>query len=322
MSPEGTSLGMATADVARQVRSSFYGAEALRQQEGRNEVRVLARLPSEERRSIHDVETLMLRTPDGGEVPLTEVADIDSGRSRPSILRAEGRRMVPVTAQVRPDTSPDAILAGLKEGPLPELQEQFPGLTYEFGGAAREQAKSMGSLSRGGMLAMIAIFGLLAVPFRSYAQPAIVMSAIPFGFIGALIGHVLMGFELSMISVMGLIALAGVVVNDSLVLIDAANSYRREGKTAFEAIHAAGLRRFRPILLTSLTTFFGLIPMITETSVQARFLVPMAISLGFGVLFATFIILLLVPAFYMMLEDMLTLVQRIRAPRRVVQPKP
>lgn len=321
MSPEGTSLGMATADVARQVRSSFYGAEALRQQEGRNEVRVLARLPAQERRSIHDVETLMLRTPNGGEVPLTEVADIDSGRSRPSILRAEGRRMVPVTAQVRPDTSPDAVLAGLKEGPLPELQEQFPGLTYEFGGAAREQAKSMGSLSRGGMLAMIAIFGLLAVPFRSYAQPAIVMSAIPFGFIGALIGHVVMGFELSMISVMGLIALAGVVVNDSLVLIDAANTYRREGRSAFEAIHAAGIRRFRPILLTSLTTFFGLIPMITETSVQARFLVPMAISLGFGVLFATFIILLLVPAFYMMLEDMLTIVQRIRAPRRVVQPK-
>lgn len=320
MSPEGTSLGMATADVARQVRSSFYGAEALRQQEGRNEVRVLVRLPAEERRSIHDVETLMLRTPTGGDVPLTEVADIDSGRSRPSILRAEGRRMVPVTAQVRPDTSPDAVLAALKEGPLPELQARFPGLTYEFGGAAREQAKSMGSLSRGGMLAMIAIFGLLAVPFRSYAQPIIVMSAIPFGFIGALIGHVIMGFELSMISVMGLIALAGVVVNDSLVLIDAANGYRREGKSAFDAILAAGIRRFRPILLTSLTTFFGLIPMITETSVQARFLVPMAISLGFGVLFATFIILLLVPAFYMMLEDVLGIARRVAAPRRVGEP--
>ncbi len=318
MSPEGTSLGFATADVARQVRSSFYGSEALRQQEGRNEVRVLVRLPAEERRSIHDVETLMLRTPAGGEVPLTEVAAIDSGRSRPSILRAEGRRMVPVTAQVRPDTSPDAVLGALKEGPLPELQEQFPGLTYEFGGAAREQAKSMGSLSRGGMLAMIAIFGLLAVPFRSYMQPIIVMSAIPFGFIGALIGHVIMGFELSMISVMGLIALAGVVVNDSLVLIDAANTYRREGKTAFEAIHAAGIRRFRPILLTSLTTFFGLIPMITETSVQARFLVPMAISLGFGVLFATFIILLMVPALYMMLEDVIGLFRRAKEPRRVM----
>lgn len=321
MTPEGTSLGLSTADVARQVRSSFYGTEALRQQEGRNEVRVLVRLPAGERRSLHDVETLMLRTPRGGEVPLSEVADIDSGRSRPSILRAEGRRMVPVTAQVRPDTSPDAVLAALREGPLPELQERYPGLTYEFGGAAREQAKSMGSLQGGGALAMLAIFGLLAVPFRSYMQPIIVMSAIPFGFIGALIGHVIMGFELSMISVMGLIALAGVVVNDSLVLIDAANGYRREGMTAMEAIHAAGLRRFRPILLTSLTTFFGLVPMITETSVQARFLVPMAISLGFGVLFATFIILLLVPAFYMMLEDVLGLFRRASQPRRVVPPR-
>lgn len=322
MSPEGTSLGLVTADVARQVRSSFYGAEALRQQEGRNEVRVLVRLPADERRSIHDVETLMLRTPDGGEVPLTEVADIEGGRSRPSILRAEGRRMVPVSAQVRPGTSPDVVLSALKTGPLPELVEEFPGLSYEFGGAAREQAKSMGSLSRGGMLAMIAIFGLLAVPFRSYAQPIIVMSAIPFGFIGALAGHVVMGFELSMISIMGLIALAGVVVNDSLVLIDAANGYRRDGMTAFEAIHAAGIRRFRPILLTSLTTFFGLIPMITETSVQARFLVPMAISLGFGVLFATFIILLLVPAYYMMLEDFIGLGRRLVGPKRVVEIQP
>lgn len=310
MSPEGTSLGMATADVARQVRSSFYGAEALRQQEGRNEVRVLVRLPASERRSIHDVETLMLRTPRGGEVPLTEVADIDSGRSRPSILRAEGRRMVPVTAQVRQGVSPDAVLASVLETAIPEIQAEFPGITYEFGGAAREQAKSMKSLSRGGLMAMIAIFALLAIPFRSYMQPIIVMSAIPFGFIGALLGHVVMGFEMSMISVMGLIALAGVVVNDSLVLIDAANGYRREGMTAFEAIHAAGVRRFRPILLTSLTTFFGLIPMITETSVQARFLVPMAISLGFGVLFATAIILVLVPAFYMMLEDALGVLGR------------
>ncbi|MEM6296804.1 MAG: efflux RND transporter permease subunit, partial [Myxococcota bacterium] len=151
MTPEGTGLGLATADVARQVRASFYGAEALRQQEGRNEVRVLVRLPERERQSVYDVETLMLRTPAGGEIPLQEAADIDSGRSRPTILRAEGRRMVPVTAKVRADTSPDAILGALKTGALPELQEQFPGLTYDFGGAAREQAKSMGSLSRGGM---------------------------------------------------------------------------------------------------------------------------------------------------------------------------
>ncbi len=316
MTPEATGLGMNTADVARQVRSAFYGAEALRQQEGRNEVRVLVRLPPQERETIHDVETLLLRTPSGGEIPLQEAAEIENDRSRPTIQRAQGLRMVPVTAQVRPDTSPDSVLAALREGPLPELQAAFPGLTYEFGGAAREQAKSMGSLARGGMLAMLAIFGLLAIPFRSYTQPIIVMSAIPFGFIGALIGHVVMGFELSMISIMGLIALAGVVVNDSLVLIDAANGYRREGMSAMAAMQAAGNRRFRPILLTSLTTFFGLIPMITETSVQAQFLVPMAISLGFGVLFATFIILLLVPSFYMMLEDVLGLARRLGTLRK------
>lgn len=215
--------------------------------------------------------------------------------------------MVEVTADVAPDTSPGAVLASLEQDVLPELLEKYPGLSYEFGGAQREQTKAMGSLLTGGQLALLSIFALLAIPFRSYAQPLIVMAAIPFGFVGALIGHIVMGFEMSMISVMGLVAMAGVVVNDSLVLIDAANEYRRSGMTAAEAIHAAGVRRFRPILLTSLTTFFGLMPMITEQSVQARFLVPMAISLGFGVLFATFVILLLVPALYLLVEDAMNL---------------
>jgi multidrug efflux pump subunit AcrB len=307
LTPEAVGLDMASADVARQVRSAFYGTEAVRQQEGRNEVRVTVRLPEAERRSLFDVETLMLRTPRGGEIPLQEAAEIEAGRSRPTILRAEGKRMIPVTAQVRADTSPDSVIAAIEAGPLAELIEAHPGLTYDFGGAQREQKKAMGSLFRGGMLAILAIFALLAIPFRSYLQPAIVMSAIPFGFVGALLGHVLMGFELSMISVMGLIALAGVAVNDSLVLVDAVNGYRREGQGTLEAVQSAGVRRFRPILLTSLTTFFGLVPMITETSVQAQFLVPMAISLGFGVMFATAITLLLVPAFYMILEDVKTL---------------
>jgi multidrug efflux pump subunit AcrB len=303
LTPEAIGLDLSSADVARQVRSAFYGAEAMRQQEGRNEVRVTVRLPQAERRSLYDVETLMLRTPRGGEIPLQEAADIAPGRSRPTILRAEGKRMIGVSAQVRPDTSPDSVLAAIESGPVKQLMAEHPGLTYDFGGAQREQKKAMGSLFRGGALAILAIFALLAIPFRSYLQPAIVMMAIPFGFVGALIGHVVMGFELSMISAMGLIALAGVVVNDSLVLIDAANGYRREGQTAEQAIRSAGMRRFRPILLTSVTTFGGLIPMIAETSVQAQFLVPMAISLGFGVMFATFITLLLIPVFYLMLED-------------------
>lgn len=314
LTPEAIGLQLASADVARQVRGAFYGSEALRQQDGRNEVRVIVRLPDSERETLHDVETLLLQTPEGGEIPLQEATDIESGRSRPTILRAEGRRMVSVTAEVRADTSPDQVLGALSEGPLPELLAKYDGLSYEYGGANREQKKAMGSLQRGGLLAMVAIFALLAIPFRSYIQPLIVMVAIPFGFIGALAGHALMGFELSMISIMGLVALAGVVVNDSLVLIDAANTYRREGKTPLDSIHAAGVRRFRPILLTSLTTFFGLIPMITETSVQAQFLVPMAISLGFGVLFATFVILLMVPAIYMAVEDVLGLLGRSSEP--------
>lgn len=304
LTPEATGLGLTSAHVASQVRNAYYGAEALRQQEGRNEVRVLVRLPQAERTTLHDVETLLLRTPSGGEIPLRDAADILRDHAYPVIKRANGTRLVAVTADVREGTSPDAVLAALAEGPLQELAARYPGLTHDFGGAHREQAKSMGTLQTGGFLAMLAIYGLLAIPFRSYIQPIIVMAAIPFGFVGAVAGHVIMGFEMSMISVMGLIALAGVVVNDSLVLIDAANELRANGLSAADAIHAAGVRRFRPIMLTSLTTFFGLIPMIAETSVQALFLVPMAISLGFGVLFATMIILLLIPAFYMQVEDL------------------
>ena len=307
LTPEATSVGLTSADLARQVRSAFYGAEALRQQDDRDEVKVVVRLPEKERRSVHDVESLLLRTPTGGEIPLDEAVRIEAGRTYPVIKRADGSRMVEVTADVAPDTSPGVVLASLEQDVLPELLAKYPGLSYEFGGAQREQTKAMGSLLTGGQLALLSIFALLAIPFRSYVQPLIVMAAIPFGFVGALLGHIVMGFEMSMISIMGLVALAGVVVNDSLVLIDAANEYRRCGMTAAEAIHAAGVRRFRPILLTSLTTFFGLMPMITEQSVQARFLVPMAISLGFGVLFATFVILLLVPALYLLVEDAMNL---------------
>ncbi|MCX4240933.1 efflux RND transporter permease subunit [Paraliomyxa miuraensis] len=314
MTNKASVLGLTAADVARQVRAAFYGAEALRQQVGRNEVRVVVRLPSDERRHVHDFENLLLRTPTGGEVPLREVAQIVPGRSWPVINRAEGVRFVEVTADVRTgEANPGTILDALAARELPALIERHPGLTYEFGGSQREQAKAMGSLGNGAWLAMIGIFALLAIPFRSYSQPIIVMAAIPFGLVGAILGHVIMGFTLSMISVMGIVALSGVVVNDSLVLVDAANGYRAEGRSLYEAIAAAGVRRFRPILLTSLTTFLGLIPMITETSAQAQFLIPMAVSLGFGVLFATFIVLLLVPAYYLVLHDVLAVFGRSEA---------
>ncbi len=303
--PAGTAMGLTAADLAEQVRGAFHGAEALRQQEGRNEVRVVARLPANERVSIRDVEDVPVRTPSGAEVPLGEVARVLRTRNRASIRRRDGQRVLDVTADLAEGAdAPADILRDVEANVLPDLLARHPGLSYEFGGENKEQTEVVQSLTRGGSIAMLVIFALLAIPFKSYVQPAVVMAAIPFGVVGAVIGHLIMGFELSIVSSMGLVALAGVVVNDSLVLIDAANRYRLEGLDAHDAIWRAGVRRFRPILLTSLTTFFGLTPMILEKSVQARFLVPMAISLGFGVLFATFIILLLVPALYLILEDL------------------
>jgi len=195
------------------------------------------------------------------------------------------------------------IMGALFEDSLPKLQQDFPGLRYEKGGEQKRQMEEMRSLGYGFLFASIVIFGLLAVAFRSYIQPFIIMTAIPFGLVGAIMGHIIMGFDLSLISMMGIVALAGIVVNDSLILIVATNKYVGEGYSAFEAIELGAKRRFRPIILTSVTTFLGLTPMILETSVQARFLIPMAISLGFGVLFATAIVLVLVPCVYLALED-------------------
>ena len=309
LTSEARALSLTSNDIARQVRSAFFGAEALRQQDGRDEVRVLARLPEAERRSESDIEELLIRTPQGGEIPLHEAAEIDRGRSWPSIERANGKRIVHITAELREgEATPGMVIGKLKGEVLEKLPEKYPGLTFGMGGENREQSESLGSLRTGALLALLAIYALLAIPFKSYVQPLIVMAAIPFGIVGAIIGHVMLGFELSMISMMGMVALSGVVVNDSLVLIDATNEFRRRGASHFDAVVAAGVRRFRPILLTSVTTFLGLIPMILEPSVQARFLIPMAISLGFGVMFATGITLILVPALYLAVEDMRALI--------------
>lgn len=323
LTPEAVSLGLTSRDIAQQVRSAFYGAEAFRQQEGRDEIRVLVRLQVQERRSEANIENLLIRTPQGGETPLVEVVNIDRDRSLPSIERADGKRIHHVTADINEQVTTAGEILGLlkaeeglgaqikqwrtgqkEEKILDRLQRKYPGLEFEFGGENREQREALSALMTGALLALLGVYALLAIPFRSYIQPVLVMLAIPFGFVGAVFGHLLMGFQMSMISMMGMVALAGVVVNDSLVLIDAANQYRNAGQTPLEAVSSAGVRRFRPILLTSLTTFFGLTPMILETSAQARFLVPMAISLGFGVLFATVIALLFVPSAYLVIEDM------------------
>ena len=309
--PSGESLGLTSREIARQVRSAFSGTEALRQQRGRNEVTVRVRLPESERSSEFNIENLMLRTSAGTFVPLFEVAEVERGRAYTTINRRDARRTVSVTASVEPISQTSQILATLNSQILPELVQDFPGLTYGYQGRQARMKESTGGLFNGFIVAMIAIYFLLAIPFRSYSQPMIVMLAIPFGIVGATLGHLIMGYSLSLMSMMGIVALSGVVVNDSLVLIDYANRQRLEGASAFVAISAASTRRFRPIILTTLTTFGGLAPMIFETSRQARFLVPMALSLGFGILFATVITLLLVPCLYLLVEDFFRLMRRL-----------
>ena len=315
--PEARSLGINATDLARQVRSSFYGAEALRQQRGRNEVRVMVRLPENERRTAHTVEQLILRTDHGGEIPLFQAAGVERGHAYTEIRRREGRRILAVTADVDETVSnANTIMAEVLSQELPALVQKYPGLSYVLEGEQASQQESLDALGIGFLFALLGIYGLLAVPFRSYVQPLIVMLSIPFGIIGAIIGHILLGYGLSIISLFGIIALAGVVINDSLVLVVTANRMRETQQLSpSAAISLAGVRRFRPILLTSLTTFFGLTPMIFETSLQARFLVPMAISLGFGILFATVIILVLLPASYLILEDLQRLPHALRALR-------
>ena len=303
ITPEGRSLGLTSQEVARQVRHAYYGAEALRQQRGRNEVKVMVRLPRDERTSEYNLEEMILRTPGGSEIPLREAVNVKRGRAYTTIDRRDGRRIVTATADVRPRSKAGLILKSVKSEILPELQRKYPGLTFSFEGRQADRRESTQALLRGLMMALIVIYAMLAVPFNSYIQPVIIMLSIPFGIVGAVIGHLFMGYSLSVMSLFGVVALSGVVVNDSLVLIDFANRKQRAGLARHQAVREAGIHRFRPILLTSLTTFGGLAPMIFETSRQARFLIPMAISLGFGIIFATLITLLLVPSLYLIVED-------------------
>jgi len=308
----GESLGLTTSEIGRQIRNSFQGAIALRQQRGINEVTVRVRLPEEQRSSEFNIESMLITTPSGTFVPLSEIASIERGRAYTSITRRNSRRTVTVSADVDPIGDAPIVSEALNQKVLPQLAADFPGLTYRYSGRQADRKESVTTLKQGFLFALGAIYFLLAVPFRSYLQPVVVMIAIPFGCIGAVLGHMLMDYHLSLTSMMGIIALSGVVVNDSLILVDYANKQQRRGSRAIMAVQEAGLRRFRPVMLTTLTTFGGLAPMIFETSRQARFMIPMAISLGFGILFATFITLFLIPCLYMVVEDIKGLRQTAR----------
>ena len=297
--PEARTLGLTLEGMAQQARAAFFGAEALRVQRGREEVRVYVRLPENERDAITDIEGYFIRTPNGAEIPLNQVAVVKSGTSPPVIRRRDGQRVVTVTG----DVDKTVISGGeansiLKDSILSGLTSANPELTYRFGGEQQQQLDSLGALYRGFAIAMLMIFALLAIPLRSYTKPFIIMAVIPFGLIGAILGHWALGVALSAASFMGIFGLSGVVVNDSLVMIDFIDQKLREGAPARTAIIEGAKGRFRPILLTSVTTFLGFTPLILERSIQAQFLVPFAASLGFGIMITTAILMLLIPALY------------------------
>ncbi|MFP4157121.1 MAG: efflux RND transporter permease subunit [Opitutales bacterium] len=342
LKPTAQALGLRQEDLGSQVRAAFYGIEAQRIQRGRDDVKVMVRYPRSERESMENLEQLRIHTPPGAKVPLGEIAEFKLSEGYAAINRVDRRRVLNITADADKSVADlklikaDLATPKLMDGPLGQIQRElrafagknngpgqidriladYPGISWSFEGEAREQADIFANLSQMTLIALFIIYALLAVPLKSYLQPLIVMAVIPFGLIGAIGGHIILGQAMSILSILGFVALAGVVVNDSLVLVDFINQERREGKPLRRAIEDAGALRFRPIILTSLTTFAGLLPLLFETSLQAQFLIPMATSLSFGVLFATFMTLLLVPALYNILEDLHeTLVGKIKDPK-------
>ncbi len=304
--PEARNLGLTLADLANQVRGAFYGSEAQRVQRGQDDVRVMVRFPEAERRSIGNLEDMYIRTPDGNEVPFYSVAKFEVSRGYSSINRLDGRRTVTVRADInRAVVTPEEVASSIRAELIPLFVQEYPDVDISMGGEQEERTTALGGLLIGALFSLVVIYGLLAIPLRSYLQPLVIMSVIPFGAVGAIVGHYILNVQLMFFSALGIVALSGVVVNASLVLVDYANRQRREGKPIVEAILTACLIRFRPILLTSVTTFVGLIPLMsTSTPATAPFL-PMAVSLAWGVLFATFITLLLVPCLYLIVEDLL-----------------
>ena len=302
--PEAEALGLSMATLGRQVRQAFYGEEAQRIQRGKDEVKVMVRYPRDDRRSIADLENMRIRTPSGDEVPFDSVAEVTFGQAYSSINRQNRKRTITVSADIDPETvEPGVVIGEISSDFIPGLLSRHPGVSYGLEGSSLEQMEFIRNITVATIAALFLIYALIAIPLRSYGQPIIIMSIIPFGLVGAVIGHYIMGVAISMFSLFGLIALAGVVVNDSLIMVDFINHARADGVPQQQAVIESGVQRFRAIVLTSLTTAAGLMPIMLEKSVQAQFVIPMAISLSFGILFATVITLFLVPALYLLQED-------------------
>ncbi|MFA0812426.1 efflux RND transporter permease subunit [Microbulbifer epialgicus] len=311
LKPYATTMGVNLADVARQVRQGFYGEEVQRIPRGREDVRVMVRYPQEERASEEQMDRIRIRTAEG-EVPFSAVADAVYVPGYTTIRRNNRERTVRVFAEITPNTSTaQEILKDMRENLVPELERKFPGFSLRTAGEMQEEEEFNGAIMAFFVLSLFAIYALLAIAFRSYSQPLLILTAVPFGFFGAVVGHLLMGHNISIMSMLGFLAAAGVVVNDNLVLMDRINQLRAEGLAVMDAVVQAGRDRFRPIILTSITTFIGLVPIMFERSIQAQFLIPMVISLAFGVLFATAVTLILVPNLYKVIEVIRSKVKRL-----------
>jgi multidrug efflux pump subunit AcrB len=312
LKPEARALGITENDFARQLRAAVYGSEALRQQRGRNTVKVFVRYPYEVRTTEALVDNFLIRTPAGGEVPLSEVATMERGHALKSISRTDGKRILTVNAELDGNvTTFEEVMKELQKKDMQELQTSFPGLTLSMGGMQAESGEMMSKMILFFAFSIFVMYAMLAISSRSYAQPIMILVAIPFGFVGAILGHIFLGYNLSLISLLGMIALSGVVVNASIVLTSVVNDFLREGMSLRDAVIEGATRRFRPIFLSVLTTFLGVFPMILETSKEARFLIPMAISLGVGVLFSAVITLVIVPCNYIILDDAKSFLKRI-----------
>ncbi|OUR62580.1 hypothetical protein A9Q74_04675 [Colwellia sp. 39_35_sub15_T18] len=302
--PEAEVLGLALADLAKQVRQAFYGEEAQRIQRGRDELKVMVRYPKEDRVSVSDLEDMWIRTPSGEQVPFYQVANISIGQGFSTITRVNQKRSITISADIDAQkVESRKVISEMNETTIPEVLANYPTVKYGVEGASKEQADFLGQLGLAAIGALFLIYGLIAIPTKSYAQPLVIMSVIPFGIIGAIVGHWLMGKTINMMSIYGFIALTGVVVNDSLIMVDFINKAKGTGQRMIDIVINAGTARFRAILLTSLTTFFGIFPLYFEQSLQAQFIIPMAISLGFGIVFATVITLFLIPALYLIKDD-------------------
>lgn len=313
LKPEARALGLTVNDLARQVYAGYYGDEAVRLQRGRDDIRVKVRYTADERSRMSDLERVRIRTPEGHEVPLFSVAEVSLSPGFSTITRTDGLRRVTVSADVDTNkANANEIFAALIKNFFPALKDNYPDVRVALQGEQKKMRESFSSLYVGFPLAVLGIFIIVATMFRSYAQPFVILFTIPFGIIGSIWGHLLLGYDLSIMSIFGMVALTGVVVNDAIVLIERINENFAEGLPFFEAIRTGGVRRFRAIFLTSLSTVGGLAPMIMETNMQAKFLIPMALSLASGVAFATVLTLVLIPSLLVILSDFRRLVFRYK----------